>query len=207
MSIINYESPAYQSMVQRAMANPLARTNPALQRKLQSQYTTQVMQQRTRMESAVQAKMQSEQATDYATKSMGLKERGMGLAEEAQALRGKSFEQSVAGNKISEQGRLGMLGVEEQKMKDQFDDLNTQSWMGLIPAVWGAYEGNRRAKATDALADAQMQVAKGQMRQLGGNPDVAQQPAGQMHVQPATGTSQKESKWYNPFSKPQNILR
>jgi hypothetical protein len=207
MSIINYESPDYQRMVQKAMASPLARTNPALQRNLQTQYTKQVMTQRQRMDSAIRSKMRSEMETDYSQKSLGLKERGMGLAEEAQALKGKAFEQSVQGNLIDEQFKSSRLSLDDRRVQDDIDDLNTQSWMGLIPAVWGAYEGNRRARATDELAETRLQFAKGQMRDAGMNPDVRQQPAGQMHVQPATGTSTKKKSWFNPFSTPQNILR
>ena len=74
MGLINYDSPDYQRLVQRAMSSPLVQTNPAMQRKLMTQHTRNVMQQKVKLNSALSAKAQMENEAQFKNKMMGFRD-------------------------------------------------------------------------------------------------------------------------------------
>lgn len=209
MPLINYESPDYQRMYQRTMQSPLMQTNPAMHRKLMSQYAKQVTQQRVALESAVQSREQTKHKIDYNNKMMGLAEREMGIKEVGADIRSRAQTEQARGNQISETYNFGKLSLGEKEMKDKEEDLDMQTLMGLVPLGYSIYEGNRRAKQTDDLTAAQMDFYTNTNNRT--NPPASANPTAQVnqlpagsHVQPGTGTSFKKKQWW---SSDQNIAR
>ena len=160
MGLINYNSPDYQRLVQRTMSSPLVQTNPSMQRKLMTQHTRNVMQQRVKLNSSLAAKARMENETQYQNKMMGFNERGMGLREQEMGLRGQAQDLRFQGERTDDAFRLAGLDLRNKELKWKESDLNTQTWLGLLPMGYSLYEGDRRAKQTDALTKAQTDFYK-----------------------------------------------
>lgn len=133
MSFINYDNPEYQRMLQRAMANPLARSNPsAMQRKIQRKFVDDRMKQKTALENVMLAKARMENEVDFQGKKLGLEQ--------------LSLNEQIRSNQAKEAFRSGELAIRNKKLNWDYDDMNKQALYGLLPMGYAAWESARRNK-------------------------------------------------------------
>ena len=180
MSLINYDSPDYQRLIQRAMASPLARSNPsAVIRQVQRQHTDNTMKRRLALNSSLLRKAALESDIADKNKMLDFRSRELDLADQAEAIKEQQMGlQFTALNEASRHAvateglRYGELGVQQKELKQNMGDLN--SLWPIVPIAFNTLEGRRRADITNQLAQKQENLLDSLTKEYGGqiNPKV-----------------------------------
>lgn len=180
MSLINYDSPDYQRLIQRAMASPLARSNPSsVIRQIQRQHTDNTMKRRLALNSSLlrKASLESDIANknkmlDFRSQELDIAEKAEGIKEQEMGLQFNALNEASRHAQVSEGLQFGGLGLKQKELNQQMGDLN--SLWPLAPIALNMYEGRQRANATNRLAQKQENLLNTLTKEYGGqiNPKI-----------------------------------
>jgi len=173
MSLINYDSPDYQRLVQRAMASPLARSNPsAVLRQVQRQHTDNTMKRRLALNSSLLRKsaLESEMANknkllDFRSRELDIADKAEGIREKQMGLRFDALAEQTRHSMVSEGLNFGGLGVKQKGLNQANDDLN--SLWPIVPIAFNTWEGRRRAEITNKFAQKQENLLDSLSKEFG----------------------------------------
>jgi len=173
MSLINYDSPDYQRLVQRAMASPLARSNPsAVLRQVQRQHTDNTMKRRLALNSSLLRKsaLESEMANknkllDFRSQELDIADKAEGIREKQMGLRFDALAEQTRHSMVSEGLNFGGLGVKQKGLNQANDDLN--SLWPIVPIAFNTWEGRRRAEITNKFAQKQENLLDSLSKEFG----------------------------------------
>lgn len=180
MSLINYDSPDYQRLIQRAMASPLARSNPsAVVRQVQRQHTDNTMKRRLALNASLLRKAGLEADIADKNKMLDFRSRELDIADQAELI--KEQEMGLRFTALNEASRhavaseglaYGDLGVKQKELKQNMGDLN--SLWPIVPIAFNTLEGRKRAEITNQFAQKQENLLDSLTKQYGGqiNPTV-----------------------------------